>query len=386
MSSITQYELADGSKRWRYQCTVITDSLTGKKKRTTKRGFTTKKQAEIALSRVLTNIDQHGYRENQNITYNEVYEYFMGSYKNTVKESTLNHVISMFKYHILPAFGKYPIKKITAPQCQATVNKWSAELKDYKKIKNYAAKIFKEARRLKIIYDDPMEFVVLPHMKESSLNIVQENFWDREQLQTFFECLIKEYIGKNDKAIAIFRVLAMTGARKAEILALQVSDFDPINKTININKTITRAIDNKQMIGTPKTPAAYRVLSLDDKTVSILKDWIKIMKRNMLILGFNTNKPDQLLFPNTKNKLLSLMKPNSWLNHIIDKYNLKRITVHGIRHTYISMAIESHELTIKQIQHQVGHQNTDTLLNTYAHLSKKAERETVEKFSNYVSI
>jgi len=111
MSSITQYELADGSKMWRYQCTISKDPITGKKKRTTKRGFSTKKQAEIALSRVLTDIDKFGYQENQNVTYKEVYDYFIEAYTKTVKESTLNHVLGMFRIHILPVLGNKQIKK-----------------------------------------------------------------------------------------------------------------------------------------------------------------------------------------------------------------------------------------------------------------------------------
>jgi len=79
------------------------------------------------------------------------------------------------------------------------------------------------------------------------------------------------------------------------------------------------------------------------------------------------------------------MKPNVWLNHIIDKYDLKRVTPHGLRHTFATLAIESNELTIKQIQYQLGHSDASTLLNIYSHVSKNAKRDTINKFTDFVN-
>ena len=322
MSSITQYETKDGLKLWRCQYDVPADPITGKRKKRQKRGFKTRKECELYVSRQLVNMDQYGYSENDNMTYKDVYEYFIESYKNNVKESTLNHVLGMFRIHILPAFGKKKMKKITVPICQKIVNDWSKELLDYKKIKNYANLIFKEAKRLNVIYNNPMDLIVMPKKKAKIQTDDDGNFWDKEELGTFLKQVNKYYSGKNKKAIALFRLMAFTGARKAEILALQVGDFNYKEKTLLINKTVTRDVNNNQTIGTPKTVNGYRTLYLDQNTADILNDWIKSMHKEMLILGFNTGSKKQLIFPNTKNQLLSLMKPNKWMNTVIDSYNI----------------------------------------------------------------
>ncbi|MCP9313403.1 Arm DNA-binding domain-containing protein [Liquorilactobacillus satsumensis] len=106
MASITQYTTKTGKKLWRCQYSIGTDSVTGKSIRTTKRGFITKKEAELAASKALLDVSNHGYAENHNLKYSEVYDYFIKSYKNTVKESTLNRVLGLFKHHILPVLGK----------------------------------------------------------------------------------------------------------------------------------------------------------------------------------------------------------------------------------------------------------------------------------------
>lgn len=384
MASITQYETKSGKKLWRYQYTTGIDPLTGKVKRTTKRGFRTKKEAEISASRAMLNVENHGYAENQNITYKEVYDYFMKSYQNTVKGSTLNRVLGLFKYHILPVLGKYPIKKISVPMCQDMVNHWSTELKDYRKIKNYAGLVFKEAKRLKMIYDNPIELVILPKKPPVIGSEKWENFWDKDELQLFFQYLNQEYSDKNEKAITLFRLLAFSGMRKGEALALNWSDINFNDCTVSINKTVTRAVDNKMVLGTPKTNKSIRTIDLDNKTISILKNWRKIQREEMLMLGFNTDNIEQLIFPNSYNKLLSFTKPNRWLDHIIDKYNLKHITVHGLRHTACALLFES-GATIKQVQERLGHSDAETTLNIYAHVSKYAKKETATKFAEYMN-
>jgi len=226
MSSITKYNLKDGQSLYRVQYTASIDPLTNKPQRKSKRGFKTQRAAKLWLAKRMVDIDNHGYAENENVKYSEIYEYFITQYKNTVKESTLNRVKGLFKHHIIPSLGNKPIKKITIPMCQKVVNEWSSELVDYRKVINYAGLVFKQARKLSIIYDNPMELVTIPKDDSSRHKKGIEKFWDKNELQTFLNQVNFEYAGINNEAVALFRLLSFTGARKAEILALQVSDFD----------------------------------------------------------------------------------------------------------------------------------------------------------------
>lgn len=50
----------------------------------------------------------------------------------------------------------------------------------------------------------------------------------------------------------LFRLLAFSGMRKGEALALTWNDLDFTNETVTINKTLTRGLENKLIIQTPK--------------------------------------------------------------------------------------------------------------------------------------
>ena len=111
MATITKYKIKSGKELWRCVYPSSIDPLTNKVKRTTKRGFKTKAECQKFLNAKLSEIDNHGYSSNENLRYKDVYQYFLESYKNTVKESTLNRVEGLFKHHILPSLGSFKIKK-----------------------------------------------------------------------------------------------------------------------------------------------------------------------------------------------------------------------------------------------------------------------------------
>lgn len=390
MATITKYKIKSGKELWRCVYPSSIDPLTNKVKRTTKRGFRTKAECQKFLNAKLSEIDNHGYSTDNDLTYKNVYGYFLDSYKNTVKESTLNRVKGLFKYHIIPALGKFKVKKITAPMCQEAVNKWSLKFSSFKMIKYYASMVFKEAVRLRIIFENPMDLIVMPR-KKANIDDKPLNFWTKEETAKFFDQLYKTYSDHNQKAIAAFRVLFFTGMRKGELLALQASDIDFKNKTLSINKSVSRGIDNVPIIDTPKTKTSIRTIGLDEQTLKILKSWISFLRKDMLARGYNIDtEPNQLLFPNTENKLLSLTKINKWLQFIIDEYNkthkdeLKRINVHGIRHTACSLMLESGS-SIKAVQLQLGHSDTSQIMKVYWHISTKTQLDTVNNLAKFVN-
>ena len=384
MAVIKSYTKEDGSTAYKFNAYLGIDQMTGKKKRTTRQGFKTQKEAKLALSRLLIEIEENGFKKSEKYTFADLYElWFESAYKNTVKESTYVKTQESFRLHILPKFGHLRLEKITVTYCQTTVNDWCKKLAKYRAMKNYVTRIFDYAITLDLVESNPMRKISMPTKHKDVTEEKIENFYTKEELQHFFSCLQQE-TGLSRKWFVLFRLLAFSGMRIGEALALQWNDIDFTNETVTINKTVARGENNALIIQTPKTAKGVRTIVLDKITLSILKKWRTEQATDYLKLGFNTLKPTQPIFTTIHNNYVQLASVVNRLNKIIIKHDLKRITVHGFRHTHCSLLFEA-GASIQEVKERLGHSDIKTTMNIYTHVTKKAKEETAEKFANYVN-
>lgn len=379
MANIQSYE-KNGKKFYKFQIYIGTDPLTGKRIKTTRSGFTTKKEAQLALSRLQLEIDRGDFRKKSVNTFNDIYILWVEQYKNTVEASTFVKTTGIFKNHILPSMGNYKIEKVNVQTCQNHVNEWFKKLQKYRTVKFYASKVFDYAVTLGIITDNPMKRVTMP----KNLDIANENeninYYTKEQLIHFLKCLEKE---NNYKAYALFRLLAFSGMRKGEALALQWNDINFKEQEIRINKALASGEDHQLYVKVTKTKGSIRTIKMDKVTLDILEVWKKKQKQDYLKLGINTLKTNQLVFSNEHNKYLQPTKTRKWMVQVQKKYNLKKITTHGLRHTHCSLLFEA-GATIKEVQDRLGHTDVQTTMNIYAHVTEKAKELAAEKFATYM--
>lgn len=385
MPAIKQYSKKDGSKAYMYSLYVGTDPLTGKPKRTTRRGFSTKKEAALSLSRLQLEIEKNGSLVTRYDTtlFKDVYLLWLEQYKGGVKENTLRQTKAAFRNYILPHLGDFRIDKINVPRCQKAVNAWADQTKIFKLLKNYASTVFKYAISLEMCSDNPMAKVHVPVKKQSlgDEDNKKIEFYSKNELLTFLDCLEKE---GNQKRLTFFRVLAFTGARKSEILALTWEDVDFTNKKLNINKTL--AIGEKGIIvNTPKTKSSKRIISLDERTIEILKHWRKEQRKLYFALGFNTSGKAQAVFTNKDNRYIRPNTVSAWMQNIVDKYDLNYIKIHGFRHTHCSLLFDS-GASIQEVKERLGHANIETTMNIYAHVTEEKADSTADRFAQYMNM
>lgn len=382
MTTIKSYSLQNGEKRYQFQLYVGVNPLTGKEQRTTRRGFKTKKEAQLALARLKLEIDKGNYKKESAETFQEVYKLWINQYENTVEESTFNKTINYFKNHILPALGKYKIEKINVALCQNIVNEWFKNYSEYRIFKSYAARIFDFAIKHDFIQNNPMKLVEVPRKIDVPTDEENENFYTKEELIHFLNCA-KDY--GNYQAFTFFRLLAFSGSRKSELLALTWNDIDFTKNEIRINKALARGKNSRLYIKTTKTKKSTRTIKMDVNTMTILDEWKKRQKHDYFKLGYNTLKPNQLIFSSRKNELLQTSGVNQWMNQIIDKYSLKKITVHGWRHTCASLLFEAGS-SLKEVQDRLGHNDVKTTMDIYTHVTEKAKSEAIQKLASYLNI
>lgn len=383
MASISKYQ-KDGKTFYKFQVYLGINEQTGKKRYTTRRGFDTLREARLVLSKLELQADS-GQLDQQpiNLTFEDVYKQWWAGYINTVRESTMYKQKKVFQNHIIPAFGKYRIRTITTSQIQTALNKWFKQTEySFKPWFNYTSAIFKYAILQGYISDNPCTRVTMPKKLDKEDVI---NFWDKDQLKTFFNCI--DPVNDLEK-YTLFRVLAFTGIRRGECLSLTWDDLNTKKATMDINKTLTHGDKGRLLVQPTKTKKGTRTISLDESTLLYLKKWHLEQRRMYLVLGFNINKSNQLIFATSKSTFKSLNTPSKWLRALISDANesganLPSITVHGFRHSHAS-ALFSAGASIKEVQERLGHEDAQTTLNIYTHVTEKQGKEAVQKLVNFL--
>ncbi|WP_251867728.1 site-specific integrase [Enterococcus malodoratus] len=381
MAMIKQYQKKNGDKAWYFKTYLGKDPLTGKKKYTTKRGFKTQKEAKIALATLELNVHKSGVPTSSNSTFQEAADLWLANYKKTVTASTYSRTDIIFNKHVLPKIGNIKLAKITTAYCQKVINNWhdKGSSKQYPLFVNYMNKVFKYAINIGLATDNPVANVIVPPAKEDRQKKLK--LYTKEQLQSFLTIIDNEqnpYLKIRD--YTLFRLLAFSGCRIGEVLALTWKDINFTTNELSINKTIAKG-EGYYVSQTPKTKSSNRKIVLDEKTISQLKRWKLEQVKFLFKLGYS--KP-AFIFTNEQNKFT--------INQAVaDRYALYReraelpyIGLHGFRHTHASMLYNA-GADHKEVQERLGHANIKTTMDTYTHLTDDKKEETTQKLVKYIN-
>ncbi len=356
---IKSYKKKNGDTAYMFRAYI--GKVDGSSRYITRRGFETKAKARAALLQLQTDIENEEQTKKE-ITLEEISKKWLKEYADTVQDSTYIKTSRNFENHIYPAFGDRKISTITPIQIQEQVNEWSKKLVYGRKLKGLMNNIFKYAIRHGYIETNPVDSVVTSVRKKSN---EKSDFYNKDELKSFMKLVAKT---KELEKIVLFRLLAFTGARKGEILALEWEDWE--DNTLSINKAITRGFGGEE-IGNTKTVSSNRLISLDKKTKSILKKWRK------------QNPDTRYIFENEFKKPIPSTLPRKWLIKIVEGSDLRPIKIHGFRHTHASLCFEA-GMTLKQVQYRLGHSDLKTTMNVYTHITTQAKDDIGERFAKYI--
>lgn len=383
MATFKQYERKDGTKLWLFKTYLGKDPNTGKQVTTTRRNFKTKKEAQLALSRLQVQYENGEFNNPENgcKTFQEVFDLWKVSYKLTVKESTYVKAVSQYEVHAIPVFGHKRMDEITPSDVQAFANEKVKTKKKYRDFITDISRIFEYAIHLGLVNDNPTKRIIIPKRKDSVNEEKRANYYTKEELKTFLDCCRKQ---ESSKIFTFFHLLASSGCRQGELLGLEWRYVDFEKNCIHINQTLARGENRRLYIEQPKTKHSKRFVSLDPETMKILKGWKTEQAAEYLKLGFSTNRPEQLVFPNICNEYLQLSKPRTWMLRVVRRNNLREITIHGFRHTHATLLLEA-GVSAKTISERLGHSNIQVTLDLYSHVTERMERQVPGIFAGLLA-
>ena len=375
---IKKYELKDGSTRYHVQV-YIGKGLDGKDIRVNRQGIKSYRQARDMEARIRSNPEEFADKKKEVYTYGEVYERWLKQYKNEVEESTLHKTKTIFRLHILPVLENERIDKIEVLTLQDLINQWALKFKNPKTYIFYMKKVFTKAYQWEIIDRNPCEHLDMPKKKDDDPSDDEiENYYSKEELNQF----LKGAKERGLKWYALFRTLAYSGMRQQELLALTWKDIDFANETIDINKAISRGLNNRIYLKGTKNKASKRIVPMDKQSLNILKQWKH--EQSQFLLQRGIREENQLLFPvDTTNKYMTTSQIRTNLIAVQESKDLDPISAHGFRHTHTSVLFEA-GLTPETVRLRLGHSDIETTMNIYTHVTKERQNKVADTFADFM--
>jgi len=380
---IKKYTTKNGETRYLFQTYLGIDPLTGKERRTTRRGFKTMKEAKQAERNLLLDVEENGLPSNQSDgfqdpTFEELASLWLENYKTTVKPSTFGNVKSKVEKMTEEHFKELKLKKITVAYCQKVVIELSKSYVLYNHYLSVINRIFKYAVLMDILDSNPFDKVIKPKSRQTQR---KGNFLTKEELREFLKLAQTATLSYFSPLV---HLMSYTGLRQGEALALKWSDIDFENKKITVDKTAAR-IKEKQTLQTPKTKNSKRVISIDPTTLSILKSWKKDQIKIYFKNGKHFEGDDNFIFTNQRGDWVHIHNFIPYFKRFVTDHKLKPITPHGLRHTHASLLFSA-GVEPKNISDRLGHSTVQITLDLYTHITEEQRTDTVEKLIEYMVI
>lgn len=316
----------------------------GNTKEHKKRGFTTKKEAEEYINKFLDEKERRRLDIEGAITFSELLQEFHEFKKYGLKKNTLDKY-TFFINLITENLGNIFINDLTEKQLLTFLKKYDNRPFQQDRLRKF----------MKMSLDYGVIYCNLPYniMNKIKLNNKKEkkktDIWTYEEFKKFVE-LLDEYSFRNEdyreRAKLFYQLMYYSGARPGEISGLQKKDIDVANSLIDIKRTRI----NNNFSNSPKTPESNRKVSIPTWLSKNVKEFSKSLYGNDTDYIF----PPITVFQNI-------------LIDMIDKFNLKHITLHGLRHSHVSLLINK-GVDIATISKRIGHANPNITLQTYTHL------------------
>ncbi len=312
---------------------------------------TSKKDAEKAYAAAVARAKaRSGRLIPTDITFGAAAEEYLASHKARSSPATHANVETMFKTHLVPAFGTRRLDSLRPSDVIRWAERCEAAPGTVNLMTSYAVAAVRHAVALGWMDRDPLPRGSVPTLRVSK---APPTYLTGEEWTAFLAVVAEVH----PELVDVFRALVLTATRAGELLALTWSQVDLEKSTVTFGMTKLR--------GTPKTlplPAALRAL-------------LEAQPRGT---------PAALVFPGPRGNAWQVRTVSARFKALAREAGLRpALHLHSLRHTSASWAVQA-GVPIAEVSKALGHSSlSQTAVYAHlepSHLSRALEAvESVEK-------
>jgi integrase len=365
--------------KWEYRISHK-DPFTNEYKVKSKSGFATKKEAQLAAQEKEQQLREG--LEQGPITLKEYLLYWLNEHKkDKIRRSTYENKEQNIRLHILPYFKQIKLIDVKPMMYQKFLNHLADQgySKSLIEINHWIMyEMFERAIIDRKVEHNPCTDATI----KGKVNKKELQFIDSSDVGRFLQEAYKyDYI-----YWIFFKALIDTGMRKGEAAALQWTDIDLKEGTININKSFDfkyASINKDEMFGETKTYHSLRTIKIRQSLVNDLLFHKKYLNQNKLALNDAYHHDLNLVFCRNDGNYLPKSTLFNAFSRILKKAGIKPLPIHSLRHTHAVLALEA-GVDMKTLQERLGHGSYQVTADVYSHVSKKMQVAAMDKYEDYM--
>ena len=375
---------ADGKpKTYWYVVVDLGQDADGKRRQKWHGSYKTRREAENASTKIVSDLEQRTYVEPTKLTLAEyVHGEWLPLMKSQLKASTWDSYRRNLVLHVLPVLGARQLQAITAGHLNALYRGLlvggrrngkpgrGLSPKTVRYIHTTINKLLSDAVDQELIGRNPAMRAKPPRPTPGTASM---RFWTPDQLATFLR-LVADH-----KWFALWRLAAMTGMRRGELLGLRWADVDFDHSRIAVRRTWI-SIAYRPELSTPKTHRA-RVIDIDGATLAALRA-LKL-QQSCLLAAKAATTDDDVVFTDEHGQHIHPETVRTTFEHAIGKMAIPRIRFHDLRHTHATIALRA-GVPVKVISERLGHATPAFTLQQYAHVIPGMQAEAAQQVADLV--
>ena len=200
------------------------------------------------------------------------------------------------------------------------------------------------------------------------------------------ELLTLLHLARGDVIYPAILLAGAMGLRRSEALGVRWSRIDWEKRTVLLDTKIVEYRENGKKKVEPveemKNKSSRRTLPLPDPVVEMLQ--VQREHREVYRKMFQGSYNAQYLDYVCVNQLGELLRPSYVTDHfreLLEKYGLRHIRFHDLRHTFASLLINQ-DVPLINVSNFLGHSDLSTTANIYAHLDKASKQASAAVISD----
>ena len=325
----------------------------------------TQKELSAKLRQHIDSYQGADLTEQSRMTLSEWLDQWLEDMANTLRPNTLRNYRSYIENHVRPSLGDKQLTRITPKDVQRFYEKLNDTLASgtVRRIHTTLHGALKAAQQAHLIASNPTEQIIAPKFSYGAKQILTD-----EQLDVFMKVIAEDEIWCD-----FFYAELTTGLRRGEICGLKWEDFDEVNGTLKVCRTVYRETGSGLTAGDTKTNAGVRKIVLPTSTVQVLRKRKKSALTEWIFP--NQLKPEQPTNPGSAYRRLKAL---------LKRAGLPNIRFHDLRHTFATHALAS-GVDVKTLSGILGHTRAAFTLDTYTHTTGDMQKRASEVVGDFLT-